>query len=83
MITTNFTSPRDSISDTNVLLHDDGITMIATRRLGLGLDLDRVITICDGTTGDFATKVNKLGLLSDEMFATFSRLQLDELVTTN
>lgn len=62
--------------ETNIIVHDDGVTIIAQRWID---GLKRIVTTCDGTTIDMMAKVNNLGTLSNDVFKTFARVQQDEL----
>jgi len=72
-------APLEGAEPTRILLHDDGITIVSTRIVKLRTV--RVITTCDGTTGDFAKKAKKLAQLDDSVYETFGRLQDDELTS--
>jgi len=77
MITFIKKSARDSISDTTILLHDDGITIVTNRFLNKSQC--RVITTCDGTTMDFNAKVDAILSLNDTMYERFGLLQASRL----
>ena len=59
--------------DTNVVIHDDGITIVTTRVIRNRIN--RVITMCDGTIGNAAERINSLADISNDMYEQFSRIQ--------
>jgi len=70
------------LNNTNIVLHDDGSTIVSTRICGTSIH--RIISSCNGTTVDYINKVERVSQLCEEVFITFSNLQkLDNLGGTN
>jgi hypothetical protein len=71
--------PLEGAEPTRVLLHSDGMTMVCTRNVKLRSC--RVITTCNGTTGDFTKRANNIAQLDDGMFEDFARIQADSITS--